>query len=64
MDELLDAPGNRVLLAARDTGRGKRSGAVVEMSIFQVWTFQGRKVVKWQGFAIRDEALEAAGLSG
>jgi ketosteroid isomerase-like protein len=63
IDEVLEAPEEKVFASVRDTGRGKRSGAPVEMSIFQVWSFRDRKVARWQGFASREQALKAAGLS-
>jgi ketosteroid isomerase-like protein len=62
IDELRGLPDGRVFVAARDTGRGKASGVDVEMNVFQVWTFDEARVVAWQGFSTRDEALEAAGL--
>jgi ketosteroid isomerase-like protein len=63
VDELVRAGDDKVFVAARDTGRGRRSGAAVEMDVFQVWTLENRIVVKWQGFPDRGEALKAAGLS-
>ena len=44
-------------------GRGKQSGAEVNMEVFQLWTFRDGKVIRRQGFFDREEALGAAGLS-
>jgi ketosteroid isomerase-like protein len=62
VEEIIDA-GDRVLLIARQSGRGKGSGVKVELQEFQVWTFRDGTVIHWKGFLDRDEALEAAGLS-
>ena len=46
------------------SGKGKESGAKVEMKLFSVWTFRDAKVVQIVGgYRDRSEALEAAGLS-
>jgi uncharacterized protein len=54
--------GNHVVLAARLTGRGKRSGVEIDARLWQVWTLRDRKVVRWRIFRTKQEALEAAGL--
>jgi hypothetical protein len=44
-------------------GRGKLSGAEVELQVAYVHTIKDGKGVRWEMFATLDEALEAAGLS-
>jgi ketosteroid isomerase-like protein len=63
VEQIIDADDDRVLLVARQSGRGKGSGIKVELQEFQVWTFRNGSVVHWKGFLDRQEALEAAGLS-
>jgi ketosteroid isomerase-like protein len=60
--ELIEA-GDRVLASLELRGRGKQSGVETSWDIWQVWTARDGKVVRGQGFASREEALEAAGLS-
>ena len=62
IEDIRELPDNRVFVVARDHGRGKRSGVEVEMRVFQVWTLSEGKVVRWQGFPSREQALEAVGL--
>jgi ketosteroid isomerase-like protein len=61
-EEVIDA-GDHVIHAIHFRGRGRGSGIVVEGRSFQVFTFRARKVVRWDEFSERDEALEALGLS-
>jgi uncharacterized protein len=60
--ELVDA-GEAVFASLTLRGRGRRSGAPAGWALWQVWTFQGGKVVRGEAFTSRDEAREAAGLS-
>jgi ketosteroid isomerase-like protein len=60
--EFIDA-GQSVVVTVREHGKGKGSGVPVERPHFQVWTFRRRKLVRWEAFASKAEALEAAGLS-
>ena len=50
-------------MAARTVGRGKQSGAEVEMDFAHLFTFREGKVAEWQIFVSEDQALKAAGLS-
>lgn len=59
--ELIDT-GDGVLAVMTFRGRGRQSGVEVNMEVFQLWTFRDGKVIRGQGFADREEALEAAGL--
>ena len=63
-EELIDA-GQRVVSVSRYRARGRRSGLVVDgPPQFGVWTISKGQVVRVDWFDTRDEALEAAGLSG
>jgi ketosteroid isomerase-like protein len=44
-------------------GRGRSSGAPVEMKFAQLWSLRDGKAVSLRDFATKEEALEAAGLS-
>jgi ketosteroid isomerase-like protein len=55
--------GDDVFTSVLFHGRGRDSGADVEMRQYQVWTLRDGKAVRWRYFADRQEALEAAGLS-
>jgi uncharacterized protein len=61
IDELIDA-GEMVVIGSTLRGRGRQSGAEAKFTFWQVWTIQDGKFARGQGFASRDEALEAAGL--
>jgi len=54
--------GDEVLVAARERGRGARSGATVSSRIFIVVTFRDGKVLRYREFYDEAAALEAAGL--
>jgi ketosteroid isomerase-like protein len=51
-----------VVLSERLWGRGRESGAEVEMRIFAVYWFEAEKVTRRRVFDNRADALEAAGL--
>lgn len=61
--ERLSESGDNVLAFLRVTGRGRASGAAIDISIGHVWALQDGVVVRGEGFGDRDEALRAAGLS-
>jgi uncharacterized protein len=54
---------DHVVVMARTSARGKSSGAEVDLPVAHVWTIRDGKVVRFQTFARREEALEAVGLS-
>jgi ketosteroid isomerase-like protein len=56
-------PGDYVVVATRQRGRGKQSGVEVEIEMTFVFTVRDKRVVEWQMFMREDQALEAAGLS-
>jgi ketosteroid isomerase-like protein len=53
----------RVLAMTRQVGRGKGSGVEVEAVFAFLFTVRHGKLLRWQMFTSREEALEAAGLS-
>jgi ketosteroid isomerase-like protein len=63
VEEIIDA-GDQVVLVAHHQGRGRKSGVEVDARYFEVYTLREGKVSRVDEFAQREEALEAAGLSG
>ncbi len=61
-EEVIDF-GDRVLIASRMTGHGRRSGVALDTTLFQLVTLRGGLIVRQEDFADRDEAFKAAGLS-
>jgi ketosteroid isomerase-like protein len=62
-EELIEA-GDSVVVVARQRGEGRSTGLVAELEQqFQVWTFRGRSVIRFEAFRDRADALEAVGLS-
>lgn len=55
--------GDRIVALNRTSGRGRGSGAEVELHPGHVWTLREGKGVRLQIFTDWDEALEAVGLS-
>jgi ketosteroid isomerase-like protein len=55
-------PGDLVLAEVTFRGRGRRGGVEAEMEAYQLWTLREGKIVRGEGFASREDALEAAGL--
>lgn len=60
-EEILDA-GPSIVVIIYERGCGKGSGAPVEQRSPQVWTFRAGRIIRWESFKTRSEALEAAGL--
>ena len=58
-EELIDA-GDKVVAVVHQWGVGRASGIRVERRVGQVWTVRDGKVVRWEIYEDRDEALEAA----
>ncbi len=61
-EEIIDG-GPSVFVLIRERGRGKGSGVPVDRRQYQVWTFRRARVIRWESFDSRAEALEAAGIS-
>jgi ketosteroid isomerase-like protein len=62
-DEVLDAPGDKVVVLSRAWGRGRDTGLEVDMELNVVYTLADGQITRIAGFRTRQEALEAAGLS-
>jgi ketosteroid isomerase-like protein len=60
--EVVDG-GSKVVADVRQEARGKESGATVAWRYWQVATFRAGKVLRFEWFADRAEALAAAGLA-
>ena len=54
---------DKVFITAHHFGRGKSSGIDVEMENWQVFTLREGRIVRYEVYAHRQKALEAAGLS-
>ena len=63
LDEVLHDGGDVVVVAERVRGRGRESGAEVEMRVFSMYWFKEGRVRKRRAFTERKAALEATGLS-
>jgi ketosteroid isomerase-like protein len=62
-DEYREVDPTRVFVSGRQVAIGHASGAVVEDTLFSIWTLRGGKVVHLIFERDRRRALEAAGLS-
>jgi ketosteroid isomerase-like protein len=60
--EEISEAGDSVVVAVWQRGTGTGSGAVTEFRYFHVWSFRGSRVIRFETFRERAEALEAAGL--
>jgi len=61
-EEVLEA-GPGVVVILRERGRGKGSGAPFDQLHPQLWTFRNGRIIRWESFPTRADAVEAAGLS-
>jgi ketosteroid isomerase-like protein len=61
-EEIIDA-GPSVVVILQERGRGKGSGAPFEQCNPQLWTFRNGRIIRWESFPSRAEAVDAAGLS-
>ena len=60
-EEVIDA-GASVVIVLRERMHGKGSGVPLDRHFAQMWTFHRGRVIRWEVFQNRAEALEAAGL--
>jgi ketosteroid isomerase-like protein len=54
--------GEKVLVIAREEGRGLASGATIGQRIYSVYSFRDGKISRYEEFYEERDALEAAGL--
>jgi ketosteroid isomerase-like protein len=54
--------GDRILVADRQTGRGRRSGIVLNHVVTQIFTVRDAKIVHWDCYWDSDDAARAAGI--
>ena len=62
-ERIIDLSGDRVLVLSRQTARGKQSGVPIEHELGDLFTLRDGKIVRYDSYWNRAEALEAAGLS-
>jgi ketosteroid isomerase-like protein len=62
--ELIDAGEDQVVAVLRVMGRAKLSGVETDLIFATLYTLREGKIARGREYATRDEALEAAGLSG
>ena len=60
--EIIDAGEDRVVVVHYERGRGRGSGTPFERRWATLYTLRADKMVRFKGFATREDALEAAGL--
>jgi ketosteroid isomerase-like protein len=60
---ILADPGDHVVVATRQSGRGKQSGVEVEAEFTFLFTVRHEKITEWRIFVRESQALEAAGLA-
>jgi ketosteroid isomerase-like protein len=60
IEDIRDLGSGKVLVYARQHGRGRGSSVEVEALIFHLWTIRGALAVKMQMFLTEADALEAA----
>jgi ketosteroid isomerase-like protein len=55
----IDEEGDRILVVAHVRARGRGSGIEVDDTVFHVWTVVGDRVVRFDVYTDRDQALAA-----
>ena len=61
VEKIIDL-GDRVLVLERHSARGKLSGASISQDVGTLLTLRDGKIVRWEYYWERAEALEAAGI--
>ena len=61
-ERIIDLSEDRVLVLTRHTARGKQSGVPIDHELGDLFTLRDGKIVRWEAYWNRSEALEAAGL--
>lgn len=62
-ERIVDLAGDRVLVLSRQTARGKTSGLPFEHELGDLFTLSDGKILRYDSYWDRADALEAAGLS-
>jgi len=62
LERIVDC-GDKVLVFAREVGRGKLSGGTISQRIYTVYTFRDGKIARYEEFYEERDAREAAGLA-
>jgi ketosteroid isomerase-like protein len=62
IEDVIETPDGRVVTLFREAGRGRTSGAPVELRVVGVWTVANGRVSHYRGYTDREEGLRAAGL--
>jgi ketosteroid isomerase-like protein len=60
--EILADPGDQVVVATRQSGRGKQSGVEVEAEFTFLFAIRDGKITEWRIFVHESQALAAAGV--
>lgn len=63
-EEIIDAGDGAFVAVIRFSGRVHGSENVVQQHMSVVWTFRDGKMVRGREYSTREEAMDAAGLSG
>jgi len=61
--EIREVDDDRVLVFERQVGRGRASGLVMEQEMASLFTLRDRKIIRWEAYWERADAVKAAGLS-
>jgi ketosteroid isomerase-like protein len=62
IERVIADPGDHVVVATRQRGRGKQSGVEVDAEFTFVFAVRGGKIAEWRIFVRQDQALDAVGL--
>src|SRR5215212_1097098 len=60
LEDIREVPDGRVVTLFTESGRGRGSGAPVQIRPLGIWTVKDGKVVDYRGFMDRDEGLREA----
>jgi ketosteroid isomerase-like protein len=63
IDEVIDAGGDRVVVAARQGGRGRETGADVTNDVAWIYAIRDGKIVRIETHPSKDAALAAAAVT-
>jgi ketosteroid isomerase-like protein len=59
-EEVIEASDESIVVVVRSAARGRASGAEVEGRLAHLWTIRDGKVVRFEAFRSREDALRAA----